>query len=60
MIVNIFNFILQIPSRLAPFGSWIFEKLDYINISPIEIFALGGFVIILTLHLIHLVNVVAG
>lgn len=57
---NIFNWVLDIPSILSQFGSWLFTELPYIKMSPIAIFTIGGIGAILVLHLIHLVNVISG
>lgn len=60
MASTIFQFFLDIPKQLAPFTTWLFTDLPYINIAPIALFGIGGFTAILVLHLIHLVNVIGG
>lgn len=60
MIDNIFDFIVHIPQYISPFFEWLFQRLPYINLMPIEILSFAGIGVILTLHLIHLVNVVSG
>lgn len=60
MVNQIWSFIIDIPKQLAPFTEWLFTELPYVHIAPIALFGIGGFTIILTFHLIHLVNVISG
>jgi len=51
---NLFNFLLNIISIIASFGSWLTTPLEYINISPLALFSVGGITIIIGVHLVRL------
>lgn len=55
MYENIIDFILDVPSRLGQFSTWLFQPLPYIDIPPLMIFSITGVGILLTFHLIRLV-----
>lgn len=57
---SIWSFIMNVPQQLAPFTTWLFSELPYVHIAPIALFGIGGFTVILTLHLVHLVNLIGG
>lgn len=60
MVQSIFDFVLNVPSQLVPFTTWLFTELPYVKIAPISLFGMAGFTVILVFHLIHLVNVISG
>lgn len=57
MVQSIFNFVINSIQQVNTFTTWLFQPLgNGINISPIGFFSIGGFSVILILHIIHLVN----
>lgn len=52
---NLFKYLLDLTYFVAQLGSWLTTPLDFINITPLEFFTVGGFGVILVLHIIHLV-----
>lgn len=58
---EMFNWLINIPTYLAEFGNWLVEpiRIGSIEFTPLGAFGVSALAfvgIILTLHIIHLVN----
>ena len=51
---SLFDFLLNILSVVASFGTWLITPLKYVNMSPLALFSIGGITAIITIHLIRL------
>lgn len=60
MVNTLFQWILDIPKSLIPFVGWLTTTLPHLDITPLAILSIGGFTTIMILHVVHLVNVIAG
>ena len=54
MAQQLFSWTLNIINVLGSFGNWLITPLDYINMSPLSLFSLGGITLLLGIHLIRL------
>lgn len=52
---NLFDWLLNLTQVFAQFSTMLTEPLQYLNMSPLEIFSVGGLMAVLTIHIIRLV-----
>ena len=57
---TLFNWLFDFMRELCNIGNWFIQPLPYINISPISLFTISGFNIVIGLHIVHLLNVLGG
>ena len=55
---SLFEWVLNIPSVVAGFGSWLTNPIypPYIDISPLGLFGLGGVGVIIAIIGVHVVR----
>ena len=56
METELFNWLLDIPTTIAGFGSWLTTPLDVINISPLGLLGVAGVTTIIIIIAVHIVK----
>lgn len=55
---KLFNFLLEIPKVVSLFATWLTSPLHerYLNITPLALLGVGGFSILVSLIVVHIVK----
>lgn len=51
---QLFTWLLNLTNVFAQFSSWLTTPLQYFNISPLEMFTVGGLTALISIHLVKL------
>lgn len=51
---NIFKWLLDLPRMFGEFGEWLNTPLDYIGLTPLALFGIGGLTAVIGVKVVRL------